>query len=164
MKTIKPDTHTQTKKLISDWTDEINYLVHYRMFKFYVRHGMVVEKLHEVISFKQSKWLENYINFNTQKRNKAVNHFEKDFYKLLNNAFYGKTMGIVRIRIKIKFIKKDDTNKIIKQQSKLIFIGIHKSYENCDNYTFKENEVRMDQPIYLGFAVLELSKLLMYET
>ena len=51
-----------------------------------------------------------------------------------------------------------------KQQSKLTFNGIHKSYKNCDSYTFKQNEVLMDKPIYLGFSVLELSKLLMYET
>ena len=49
---------------------------------------MVIDKVHELISFKQSKWLEKYMNFNTQKRNQAVNDFEKDFYKLLNNAFY----------------------------------------------------------------------------
>ena len=73
-------------------------------------------------------------------------------------------MENVRDRIKIKFSEKDDTNEIIKQQSKLTFNGIHKSYENCDGYTFKENEVKMDKPIYLGFAVLELSNLLMYET
>ena len=52
----------------------------------------------------------------------------------------------------------------MKQQSKLTFNGIHKSYDNCDSYTFKQNEVLMDKPIYLGFSVLELSKLLMYET
>ena len=52
----------------------------------------------------------------------------------------------------------------MKQQSKLTFNGIHKSYENSDSYTFKQNEVLMDEPIYLGFSVLELSKLLMYET
>ena len=63
------------------------------MIKLYVRHGMIVEKIHDVISFKQSKWLEKYINFNTQKRNQAVNDFEKDFYKLLYNAFYGKSHG-----------------------------------------------------------------------
>ena len=65
---------------------------------------------------------------------------------------------------KKKFNKKDDYREIIKQQSKLSFNGINKSYENCDSYTFKQNEVLMDKPIYLGFSVLELSKLLMYET
>ena len=85
------------------------------MLKFYVRHAMVVDKVHEIISFKQSKWLERYINFNTQKRNQAVNNFEKDFYKLLKNAFYGKTMENVRNRCTIDFIKKDGIDKNIKQ-------------------------------------------------
>ena len=164
MKEIKPDTYTQTKNLICDWSDKKNYLVHYRLLKFYIRHGMIVDKVHEIISFKQIRWLEKYINFNTQKRNQAVNDFEKDFYKLLNNAFYGKTMENVRNRLKIKFFKKDDYREIIKQQSKLTFNGIHKSYENSYSYTVRQNEVHMDKPIYLGFAVLELSKLLMYET
>ena len=164
MKEIRPDTYIQTSKLICDWSDKKNYLVHYRMLKFYIRHGLVVDKVHTIISFKQSRWLEKYINFDTLKRNQAVNDFEKDFYKLLNNAFYGKTMENVRNRLKIKFIKKDDYREIIKQQSKLTFNGIHKSYENCDSYTFKQNEVLMDKPIYLGFSVLELSKLLMYKT
>ena len=60
------------------------------MVKFYVRHGMVIEKIHTVISFKQNKWLEKYIKFNTQKRKDAKNDFERDFYKLLKNSFYGK--------------------------------------------------------------------------
>ena len=89
---------------------------------------------------------------------------EKVFYKLLNNAFYGKTMVNVRNRFKLKFIKKDDYREIIKYQSKLTFNGIHKSHENCDSYTIKQNEVLMDKPIYLGFSVLELSKLLFYGT
>ena len=66
--------------------------------------------------------------------------------------------------MKTKFAKKDDYRKIIKQQSKESFNGIHKSQENCDSYTFRENEVKMDKPIYLGFSVSELSKLIMYET
>ena len=164
MKEIKPDTYIQSSKLICDWSDKKNYLIHYRMLKFYFKHGMIIDKVHNIISFKQSNWLDKYISFNTQKRNKAKNDFEKDFYKLLNNAFYGKTMENVRNRLKIKFIKKDDHKEITKQQSKLTFNGIHKSYENCDCYTFKQNEVLMDKPIYLGFTVLELSKLLMYET
>ena len=73
-------------------------------------------------------------------------------------------MENVRKRLKIKFVKKDKYREIAKQQSKLTFSGIHKSYENCDSYTFKQNEVLMDKPIYLGFTVLELSTLLLYET
>ena len=57
MKKIKPKNYTKFKNLICDWTDKKNYLVLYRMLKFYVRYGMVVEKIHEIISFKQSKWL-----------------------------------------------------------------------------------------------------------
>ena len=63
--------------MICDWTDKKKYLIHYRMLKFYVRHGMVVNKIHEETSFKQSKWLENYKNSNTQKWNESKNDFEK---------------------------------------------------------------------------------------
>ena len=61
-KKIKPKNYTKAKKLICDWTDNKNYLIHYRMLKFYVRHGMIVDKFQEIISFKQSKWLKKYIN------------------------------------------------------------------------------------------------------
>ena len=108
MKESIPDTYTQNKKLICDWSDEKNYLIHYRMLKFYVRHGMIVDKVHDIISFRQSRWLEKYIYFHTQKRNQAVIDFEKDFYNLLNNVFYGKTMENVRNCLKIKFVRKDD--------------------------------------------------------
>ena len=164
MKEIILDTYTQNKKLICDWSDKKNYLIHYRMLKFCIRNGMIVDKVHDIISFKQSRWLEKYINFNTHKKNQSINDFEKDFYKLLKNAFHGKTMENVRNRLKIKFVKKDNYREIIRGQSMLTFNGNHKSYENCDSYTFKQNEVLMDKPIYLGFSVLELSKLLMYET
>ena len=164
MKKIKPKNYTKSKKLICDWTDKKKYLIHYRMLKFYVRHGMVVEKIHEIISFKQSKWLESYISFNTQKRNKAKNDFEKDFFRLLVNAAFGKFLENVRNRLDLELIKKDNIKKIINQQSKLTFNGIQRSYENYDSYTFKKNEVVMDKAIYVGFAILELSKLHMYET
>ena len=106
--------------------------------------------------------VEKYINFNIQKRNKAKNDFERDLYNLLNNAFYGKTMENIRNRLGLNFCEKDDYKEIIKQQSKLTFNGIHKSYENCDSFVFRKKEVVMDKLIYLGFA--GLSKLHMYET
>ena len=65
---------------------------------------MVVDKIHGIISFIKSKWLEKYINFITQKRKKSKNDFEKDFNKLLNNAFHGKTKENVRIRLGLEFI------------------------------------------------------------
>ena len=125
---------------------------------------MKINKVRSVISFKQGKTLEKYIDFNTQKRNQVVNDFEKDFYKLLNNAFYGKTMEIVRNRYKIEIIKRKKYDKILRWQKKLTFNGICKNFDNCDSYLEKEHEILMDKPIYLGFAILKLSKLHMYET
>ena len=120
---------------------------------------MIVEKIHEIISFKQSSWLEKYFSFNTQKRNKAKNDFEKDFFKLLVNAAFGNFLENVRNRFELDLFKKDNVKKIINQQSKLTFNGIHKSYENCDSYTCKQNQVIMDKAIYVGFAILELKKI-----
>ena len=65
---------------------------------------MIVEKNHEIISFKQSRWLEKSISFNTQKRNRAKNDIEKDFFKLLVNAAFGKFLENVRNRLEIELI------------------------------------------------------------
>ena len=93
MHKIKLKTYTKAKKNLCDWTDKNNFLIQYRILKYHIRHVMIIDKIHEIISFKQSKWLAKYRNFNTQKRNKAKNEFEKGFYKLPNNAFYGKNNG-----------------------------------------------------------------------
>ena len=78
MNDIKPDIYTNNTKLICDGTDKKNYLIHYRRLKLYVRHVMVVEKLHDINSLRQSERLEKYLNFNTQKRKLAKNDLEKD--------------------------------------------------------------------------------------
>ena len=106
MNKIKPDTCTQTKKLICDWSNKKIYLIHHRLLKIYVKHGMVVEEIHEIISFKENKWLEKYILFNTQNQNIAKTNFEKDLSKLLVNTASGKLMENVRNRLKIDFIEK----------------------------------------------------------
>ena len=164
MNKIKPKNYTRSKKMICDWTDKKNYLIHYRMLKIYVTHGMIVVKIHKIISFKQSKWLETYISFNTQKRNKAKIDFEKEFFKFLVNAAFGIFSENIRNRLELELNKKDNIQKIIDQQSKLTFNGIQRSYENYDSYTFKQNQVVMDKAKYVGFTILELSKLHMYET
>ena len=129
MNMIKLKNYTKGKQLLCDWTDEKNYLIQYRMLKFYIRHGMIVDKILGIISYKQIKWLVKYKSFNKQKWNKAKKIFEKDFCKLLNNAFYGKTMEKVRNRIRLEFFKKYEYKKIIGQHSKLTLSGIHKSYQ-----------------------------------
>ena len=73
--------------MICDWTDNMRYLFHCRMLKIHVRRGIVLDKVHEIMLFKQSMWLEKYIIFYTQKINQAVYDFEKDFHNILNNAF-----------------------------------------------------------------------------
>ena len=75
MNNKEPKNYTKSKKIICDWTDKKKYLIQYRMLKFHVRHGMIVEKIHYIISFKQSRWLEKYIGFNSQKRNRAKKRF-----------------------------------------------------------------------------------------
>ena len=136
MNKLKPKHYTKTKKLICDWTDKKKYVILNRMLKFYVRY--VVEKIHEINSFKQSNWLEKYICFDTQKWNKAKNDFEKDFSKLLVNAAFGKFLENVRNPLRLEINKKDKIKNIIKQQSKLTFDGVHKSHENYDSYTLKK--------------------------
>ena len=112
MKKIKPKKYTKSKKVICAWTNKKNYLIHYRMLNFYVRHGMIMDIIHETLSCKRSNWLEKYISFNVQKRNKVKNDFGRDFYKLLNNEFYGKTMENVRNRLRLEVIKNMKIKKL----------------------------------------------------
>ena len=89
------------------------------MLKVYVRHGRVIDKRHEIISFKQSKWLVKYISFNTQKRIRAKSDFEKDFFKLLANAAFSRMMEKVRNQLKIELIKKHDFKKKFSETIKI---------------------------------------------
>ena len=163
MNSVKQPNYKPTEKLMCDLTNKYNYMMHYRMFKFYTNLGMKVTKIHTIYRFKQLLWLEKYINHNTQKRTKAKTNFEKDLYKLMNNAFFGKTMENVRDRTNLEFIPHTNIDQIIKRQSKLSFKGITNHYSEFSVYKFDKEKVIFDKPIYLGFSVLELSKLLMYE-
>ena len=126
--------------------------------------GMIISKVHRIVSFDQSPWLQRYIDYNTKKRAEADSDFKKDYHKNLICSFFGKTMEDVRNRIKVEFAKNTDERKILRFQSRLDFDGIHKSYRDYDSYTFRSNVVKMEKPIYLGFTILELSKLLLNET
>ena len=163
MNNVNQPNYKPTPKLMCDVTSKSKYMIHYRMFKFYLNQGMKVTKIHTIYKFKQSPWLGKYIDHNTQKRTVAKTNFEKDFYKLMNNAFFGKTMENVRDRTNLEFIDHSQIDQIIKRQSKLSFKGIVDHYSKFSVYKFDKEKTVFDKPIYLSFTVLELSKLLMYE-
>ena len=92
-------------KLAPSLMPKNNYVVHYRNLKYYLSEGLILKKVHKILKFKQSAWRKPYIDFNTQKRKEATNEADKNSFKLLNNAVYGKTMENMRKRIKIRIIK-----------------------------------------------------------
>ena len=163
MNSVNQPNYKPTSKLMCDVTNKSKYMIQYRMFKFYLNQGMKVTKIHTIYCFKQSPWLGKYIDHNTQKRTVAKTNFEKNLYKLLNNAFFGKTMENVRDRTNLEFIDHSQIDQIIKRQSKLSFKGIVDHYSKFSVYTFDKEKTVFDKQIYLGFTVSELSKLLMFE-
>ena len=133
------------------------------MLKIYARQGTTADNVHEIISFTQSNCLENIISSATRKRNEATNGFEKKFYELKKTHFMGKHWKTKENDYK-EVSKKYVDIKNIKEQSKLTSNEIHQFYTIFDSYTFKQHEVLMDNPIYIGFAVLEMTEFLMFET
>jgi len=160
-KKIKPENHLHTQKLMLTQEDKYNYVVHYRMLKFYLNSGMILKKVHKYISFSQSKWLEKYIDFNTKQRTIAKTEFKKDFFKLLNNAFFGKTLENTRAYNDIELVS--NGKRIRHLQSYPRFVGNRIFDENLAAVQMKRTSMKFNKPIYVGATVLELSKLLMYE-
>ena len=92
------------KKMVPNLFDKARYVIHVRAMDQALKHGLVLEKIHRAIEFDQSDWMKGYIDFNTQLRTKATNDFEKDFYKLMSNSGFGKTMESVRKHRNIKLV------------------------------------------------------------
>lgn len=113
---------TKSKKLMMDFLPKRDYVVHYKNLQYYIAHGMKLIRVKSAIEFNQEKWMKDYIKMNTEKRQKAKNEFEKDFFKLMNNAVFGKTMENKRNRMDLQiFNKNTQKNKIVKQVASPFF-------------------------------------------
>jgi hypothetical protein len=148
--------HSDNKisKLCPNLMDKKNYVIHYRNLKYALQSGLKITRIHRVMTFKQKPFMRSYIMKNTELRKAAKNEFEKDFFKLMNNSCFGKTMENVRNRIEFKLISVEPTDKMKRKCKKWIpmgdtLIGIH---------MFK-TKVILDKPIYVGASILDLSKL-----
>ena len=90
------------KKLVANLHDKTGYVIYIRNLKKALDHGLVLKNIHVVIKFNQNSLLKPYIDMNTDLRKNSRNDFQKGFFKLMNNAVYGKIMGNVRKHRNIK--------------------------------------------------------------
>ena len=149
------------EKLVPKLHDKKKYVIHVKALKQALDHGLLLEKIHRVIQFKQSAWMKEYIDFNTSLRTVAKNDFEKDFYILMNNSVFRKMMENIRKHRDIKLVnnKEDYLKQVMKPNFKGgVLIGA--DLMSCEMGKIK---VKMNKPVYLGQAILDLSKTIMYE-
>ena len=137
------------------------YVVHYRNLKFYLEQGMILTKIHRVVSFNQAPWMKPYIDFNTTQRAKAIYDYEKDFWKLMSNSVFGKTMENVRKRCRFEMV--NDETRFKKLVNDPTFDHAIIINENLTGVMRRKAIVKLDKPIAIGMCILDLSKLWMYD-
>ena len=148
-------------KLISSFLPKKKYVVHYRNLKQYLKMGLILKKVHRGLQFYQSEWMKPYINQNIKLRKKAQNDFGKDFFKLMNNAVFGKTIENIRKRQNVELV--DDRKKALKLSSKPNFDRATIFDEHIIAVLMKKTEVYFNKPIFVGQAILDISKTLMFD-
>jgi hypothetical protein len=151
--------NSKISKLTTSFHDKIKYGVNYRLLQLFIQQGLIITKFHRVVQYTQENYMASYISKNTEERKTANNDFEKDFYKLMNNAVYGKTMENVRNRINFKLVSSEEEAMRVRNTKRLFtifnedLVGIH----------LLKKEVKLNKPIFIGQNVLDESKFIMYD-
>jgi len=148
-------------KLIGNLQSKQNYIIHYVNLKLYLSLGLILKKVHRVLSFNQSAWMWEYISFNTAQRQAAKNNFEKDFFKLLINSIYGKSLQNDRKHVNVELINKE--KRLLKVIANPCFQSFKIFNEDICATLCTKKKLLLNKPIYVGFSILELSKTIMYE-
>ena len=156
----KLNIKSKSSKLVPHLFEHKNYCIHYRNLKYLVELGVKIGPVHNIVSFYQKPFLKPYIDFNTEMRKNAKNDFEKDFFKLMNNAVFGKTMENVKNRINIHATTSNEN--AIKWFSKVNLKGC-KEFNGLYLIEMLRTEIVYDKPLYVGTSILDLSKLCMME-
>ena len=151
----------KVSKLIPNLGNKKKYVLHYENLKQYLKLGLKLTHIHRGIKFKESPWLEKYISLNTKLRTEAKNEFEKDFFKLMNNAVFGKTMENIRKRVDVKLV--NNKKRAEKLSAKPNFKHCNIFSEDLVAIHMKKTKLDFDKPVYLGMCILDLSKTLMYD-
>ena len=148
------------EKLVPNRRDKKNNIIHIQALNQALQHGLRLDRIHRAIEFDQSPWLKT-IDFNNQLRTAAINDFEKDFFKLMNNSVFGKTIENIRKHRNIKLVTTEE--KYLRTVMKPNFKSGVPFGENLMGSEMGKIKVVMNKPVYLGQAILDLSKIVMYE-
>ena len=149
------------EKLVPNLRDKKNYVIHIQALNQVLQHGLMLDGIHRAIEFDQSLWLKTYIDFNTQLRMAATNDFEKDFFKLMNNLVFGKTMENIRKHRNIKLVTTEE------KYLRMVMCPNFKSGvlfgENLMGCEMCKIKVVMNKLVYLSQVILDLSKIVMFK-
>jgi hypothetical protein len=151
---------SKVKKLLLSHKSKEHYVVHGRLLKLWLELGVKVTKIHRIVEYRQENIFAKYIDNNTRKRAAANNDFDKDFFKLKNNSLYGKTVENLKKRMQLMLCK--DEKRFQVYTSSPYFQRSIKIADDLIAVHMMKEEITLDRPSYIGQAVLDLSKLRMY--
>ncbi len=150
----------KVSKLAPNLNDKKKYVLHHENLKLYLRLGLRLTKIHRGVTFVEWAFMKKYIDLNTELRKKGTTDFEKDFFKLMNNSVFGKTMENVRNRINVKLVISEKVcGKLAKKPN---FKSVNIFHENLIAVHMEKTTVKFNKPIQIGMSILDLSKTLMY--